>query len=266
MAPERAPAFQFYPKDFMADSNVVAMNLTELGAYMRLLCFCWLDQSLPADMPGLARLCRVSSAAFTKLWPALKPCFVEVDGRLVQPRMERERQKQEDYRAAKAAAGKHGGRPPSKGKQTESRYKADGKQNESTSKANESSPVSYLQSPISDLQKKEPPPADARSKRPIFSGQRLTVFEWMFDDCRRTLGEHLDGFAIDEWFFELDEMAVRANLVIPKRDGGEWLQSQLVAEAQRRGIPLRFASAKPAAGKLTTNLASALANIKREAV
>lgn len=84
---------------------------------------------------------------------------------------------------------------------------------------------------------------DARSKRPIFSGQRLTVFEWQLDECINSLGPHVDAFALDEWFWSVDAMAVNQGLVIPKRDGGEWLQAQLVAECQRRGLPLKFATA-----------------------
>lgn len=106
----------------------------------------------------------------------------------------------------------------------------------------------------------------ARSKRPIFTGQKLTVFEWQLDDCARTLGEFVDTFDLHDWFFTLDAQAMRANLVIPKRDGGEWLQAQLVAEAQRRGLPLQMAT-MPQMGKGTTRLAAAVANIKaREAV
>lgn len=86
---------------------------------------------------------------------------------------------------------------------------------------------------------------EARSKRPIFSGQRLTVHEWMLDDCIKTLGQHMEAFDLHSWFFSLDEHAVRTGLVVPKRDGGSWLQAQLVAEAQRRNIPLKFAVANP---------------------
>src|SRR3990167_4401615 len=109
MAPEKSPAFQFYPKDFLTDSHVVAMTLSERGAYITLLCLCWLDRSVPVELHALARICRVSVAAFTKLWPALEPCFTVVDGRLVQGRIERERQKQDTYRSLKAAAGQKGG-------------------------------------------------------------------------------------------------------------------------------------------------------------
>lgn len=102
----------------------------------------------------------------------------------------------------------------------------------------------------------------ARSKRPIFTGQKLTVFEWMLDDCRQTLGNYLEQFDLHEWFFHLDAAAMHQNLVIPKRDGGEWLQAQLVVEARRRGIPLVPATV-PKAGKQTSTLTAALTNIRR---
>jgi hypothetical protein len=115
-----------------------------------------------------------------------------------------------------------------------------------------------------EKESEEKPKIDARSKRPIFSGQRLTVFEWQLDDCAKTLGEYTDAFDLHTWFYAIDAMAVNAGLVLPKRDGGAWLQGQLVAEAQRRGVPLRLATV-PQAGKLTTRLSAALANIEQEA-
>lgn len=81
---------------------------------------------------------------------------------------------------------------------------------------------------------------DARSKRPIFTGQRLTVFEWQLDDCLKTLGPHADTFGLDEWFFALDQFALSNGLVIPKRDNTAWLLAQLLEEAQRRGLPLKL--------------------------
>lgn len=121
-----------------------------------------------------------------------------------------------------------------------------------------SSSVSSVSS--GSLERKDPP--DSRSKRPIFTGQRLTVFEWQLDDCARTLGEFTDAFDLHEWFYALDAQAVSQGLVIPKRDGGEWLQSQLVAEAQRRGLPLRMA-APAQVGKLTSRMAAMVVNARR---
>lgn len=150
MAAEKAPAFQFYPKDFLTDSHVVAMTLAERGAYITLLCLCWMDHSIPADPCVLARLCAVSSAVFQRLWPALEPCFVVSNGRLVQPRIERERRKQHEYREMKAAAGHKGGRATAEAKQTRSRDAADGPAESSPPSSSSSSSsifVSDLPSP-----------------------------------------------------------------------------------------------------------------------
>ena len=100
--------------------------------------------------------------------------------------------------------------------------------------------------------------ADARSKRPIFTGQRLTVFEWMLDDCMQILGPLTDAFNLHEWFFTLDAQAAKASMVIPKRDSGAWLQAQLLAEAQRRNLPI--ASVQTKSDSLT---ASNVENAKR---
>src|SRR5262245_53915409 len=109
MAREKSPAFQFYPSDFLSDINVAAMTLAERGAYITLLCLCWTEQSLPTEHAALAKICGVPKIAFTRLWPALQPCFKIQGTRLVQPRLDRERQKQEAYRALKVEAGKKGG-------------------------------------------------------------------------------------------------------------------------------------------------------------
>lgn len=92
----------------------------------------------------------------------------------------------------------------------------------------------------------------ARSKRPIFAGQRLTVFEWMLDDCDKTLGPHAEAFDLHRFFFDLDARFVADGTVLPKRDGGAVLQAELLAECQRRGLPLHVAHGAPEAdGRLS---------------
>jgi uncharacterized protein YdaU (DUF1376 family) len=135
----KSPAFQFYPKDFLSDANVMAMSLTELGAYWKLTCICWNEGSLPADTKSLARLLGTSAGHASKLWPAIAPCFKERDGRLMHPRLEGERRKQAEYRAKQADNGRKGGRPSGKGL---------GSSGLTQTQANESSssPISNLQS------------------------------------------------------------------------------------------------------------------------
>lgn len=97
----KAPAFQFYTKDFIADSNQMAMSLHEAGAYIRLMCRCWDDGSIPDDADRLARIIGASVGQMRKVWPAIRHCFREQprdSGRMVHPRLERERLKQAEYR------------------------------------------------------------------------------------------------------------------------------------------------------------------------
>lgn len=77
-----------------------------------------------------------------------------------------------------------------------------------------------------------------RSKHPIFTGQRFTVFDWQLDKLMQMLGPHTEAFHLDEWFDALDAQAVKSGQVIPQRDGGAWLLAQTTAEAQRRGLPM----------------------------
>ena len=81
-----------------------------------------------------------------------------------------------------------------------------------------------------------------RKEKPIISGKAITIHRWMFEECEKTLGSLAAEFDVLDWLWKLDEYAWRENLVIPKRDSGAWLQAELVAEAQRRGLPLRFAT------------------------
>lgn len=91
---------------------------------------------------------------------------------------------------------------------------------------------------------------NGRSRRPIFSGQRFVIFDWMLEDLSRILGPHTDAFNLHEWFYGLDARAVAEALVIPKPEQWPWIQAELVAEAGRRGLPV--ASAVLTAPRKTT--------------
>lgn len=106
MAAEKSPAFQFYPKDILSDHNVAGMSNRELGAYIKLLCICWINVSLPTVIARLANMVGESAADFEAMWPAIEPCFVVDGDRLKHPRLDRERKKQADYREEQAAKGR----------------------------------------------------------------------------------------------------------------------------------------------------------------
>ncbi|HEX8522937.1 MAG TPA: DUF1376 domain-containing protein [Tepidisphaeraceae bacterium] len=107
----RAPAFQFYVSDFLSDENVMLMGPAERGVYITLLCFCWQEGSIPSDLKKLARLCGIDSQGIAELWPGVQPCFVKANDsadRLINLRLEEERQKQAEYRQKMSDAGKAG--------------------------------------------------------------------------------------------------------------------------------------------------------------
>lgn len=110
MAAESSPAFQFYPKEFLCDANVAAMSAAELGVYIKLICICWGDESLPSDPVKLARIVGLSLKHFNHLWPAVVPCFRLVDDRYRHPRLDKEREKQAIHRAKRSDAGSDGAR------------------------------------------------------------------------------------------------------------------------------------------------------------
>lgn len=115
----RAPAFQFYPKDFLSDERVRLMSLAERGAYITLICQCWSEGTIPADVAKMAKVIGTPEAPFRKLWPAIATCFKPATNdatRLVHPRLERELKKQRAFRRRQADNGRKGGRPPHVGK------------------------------------------------------------------------------------------------------------------------------------------------------
>lgn len=100
------PACQVYWGDLLLDT--AHMTHEEFGAYMRLLGHSWRERGLPNDEARLQKILALSSHKWKKLWPVIAEKFSVVDGRLVNPRQERERAKQASYRAAQSKKGAKG--------------------------------------------------------------------------------------------------------------------------------------------------------------
>jgi uncharacterized protein YdaU (DUF1376 family) len=97
---KQAPSFPLYASDFLGSPSVLSMSMTERGVYITLLCAQWELGSLPTAMKPMAALLKgVNEKQLSRMWPTnLAGCFVERGGRLINPRLERERKKQVDYR------------------------------------------------------------------------------------------------------------------------------------------------------------------------
>lgn len=107
-----SPAFQFYPAEFLADENVVMMSNWDLGCYIKMICYCWREGSIPSEPAKLARLLNEDSSAIAQLSAHVWLCFrtaTNDEKRLIHPRLEREKSKQRNYAKERAESGKKGG-------------------------------------------------------------------------------------------------------------------------------------------------------------
>lgn len=105
---EKAPAYQWYPKDFKSDEKCQLMNFEQQGVYRALLDHQWLHGSIPNDVEDIAELLKIPLKDFQKVWRRVSPCFQEVDGRLVNPRMEKDRAQLTAFKAERKEAGAKG--------------------------------------------------------------------------------------------------------------------------------------------------------------
>ena len=137
-----SPAFQFYPDDFVGSGVVQAAEADEIGAYLLLLCLDWGEEGFAFDEKRLARVCRLSLPRFRVVWSHLADKFPERDGKHYNPRLEKERIKQAEWREKSAKGGATSAANRAKGgaRVVEPPHQPEGQPNGNT-------PVSSLQSP-----------------------------------------------------------------------------------------------------------------------
>jgi uncharacterized protein YdaU (DUF1376 family) len=106
-AKDKAPAFQFYVRDFMADANVQAMTWDEIGMYVWLMCVYWNERELPNDRGRIMRILKVTDdSVATRVWSAIVPCFEQKDGKLSHPRLDKERRKRLEWERKSSEGGR----------------------------------------------------------------------------------------------------------------------------------------------------------------
>ena len=103
MKPQKAPAFQFYARDWLVDT--IHLSLAEQGAYIRLLSHEWVEGPLPNNAQEVARRVGVPVDEFTHLWVKLERFFPLTNGLLANPRLEELRTTTEAYHKQRRHAG-----------------------------------------------------------------------------------------------------------------------------------------------------------------
>lgn len=100
----KSPAFQFYASDFLVDT--AEMTNQEVGAYIRLLSHQWVNGGLNGD-PN--RLANAVGIGLLEVWDDIKHKFeLCEDGKYRNPKLEKVRQTQINYRNKQSEAGKKG--------------------------------------------------------------------------------------------------------------------------------------------------------------
>jgi len=95
--------------------------------------------------------------------------------------------------------------------------------------------------------------------RPVFQGQRFSLFDWQLDRLNQMLGRQSESFDVLGFLFDLDAaLASSGHIVPPQKQQHEWLEQLVFAEARRRALPIANV---PKLGKLSTRMADALTSI-----
>lgn len=274
MAPEKAPAFQFYPKDFLSDSNVLRMSMEARGVYITLLSLAWLDGAVPVEPSELARLVNLPDKQFAKVWPSVRVCFQERDGQLIQPRLEAERAKQADYRRRQSDRGASGadqrwrkhGASMAQASQDDGASIAEASQRHSSSghpQAMPSDGSSVFSLPSSSSISEQPAavaaamPRYVGKQKPIPGYRRLKVFPFMVEEIMGMLGDQAEAFDIDRWLLELDS----SGRVLPP-NLWPWMKEAVSADAAMRG----FGPAALVKGTTHTNIDAVRELLRRDGV
>jgi uncharacterized protein YdaU (DUF1376 family) len=103
----KAPAYQEYAADYLADETINLMSLEEEGALARLKQICWVSESIPSDLDKLSRLCKGAPTVVLKA--VVEACFKphpSLPDRLIYPNHEIQKEKQAEWRLKSAEAGK----------------------------------------------------------------------------------------------------------------------------------------------------------------
>mgnify|MGYP003133964504 FL=1 len=102
----RSPAFQLYCASFLA--GCICMTTQQVGAYIRLLCWQWENDFIPASEDARCKVVGCTRREMRAVWPVLCEKFVEKDGKLINTRLEDERIKQQANSEKQSKHGKAG--------------------------------------------------------------------------------------------------------------------------------------------------------------
>ncbi|HEA68120.1 MAG TPA: DUF1376 domain-containing protein [Desulfobacterales bacterium] len=106
---KKPPAFQMYAADFFMDT--IGWTNEEVGAYVRLLLYSWVNGPLPNDMKELANIAQSGAKKFANNWKKLQTKFTPMSkGKYINLRLEETRDEQVAWREKSKVGGKRSAR------------------------------------------------------------------------------------------------------------------------------------------------------------
>jgi uncharacterized protein YdaU (DUF1376 family) len=111
MSGTKRPWFAFYASDWLSSRNICLMTPEQRGGYIQLLCHAWLsdDCGLPDDDAELAILSGLNGS-WDSCKTAIRKCFKVDSGRLLNPRLLKEKSAILEILESRSKAGKKGAR------------------------------------------------------------------------------------------------------------------------------------------------------------
>lgn len=103
----KAPAFQFYPKQFLGDDQVLLMSTEAIGAHILLMCVAWQQDppcSLPDDMEMIRKWTKLGIKSWNKRGKEILRAWRLDNNRWYQDGLLKEHQKQVELRTKREQA------------------------------------------------------------------------------------------------------------------------------------------------------------------
>lgn len=102
------PYFPFYAADWLSDEHVQSMTVEEEGCYVRLLCYCWREGSIPADGSAILQLCKRGVAELSPSLLERFPIDPNNPSRRFNPKLRELREAQIEHRKERSESGLRG--------------------------------------------------------------------------------------------------------------------------------------------------------------
>lgn len=257
MATEKAPAYQWFVKDWRSSRATMRMSFAERGIYREMLDEQWESLTLPDSADEVADLIASTDAQRAEVvsaWAVVRRKFTAVDGqpgRIMNTRLERVRKERRRFvkvaqkggraRAEQAARSASGAFQPSTSRtpaDAPAEHQPDASREPATPVSTASASSSATASSSASASAKERT-SRAAGAPPLSMGlRRLKIWRWMVEEFIGKLGEHAESFDLDAWIQEQD----RTELRVIGGDWGAYWATAFDAEIRRRGLPIAASS------------------------